>query len=201
MKDPPKLSLFIYPLHSRRLDVQATSEQPTTRNRHNILAHNLRQLHESHTTHIPLRNSVTIVPDALISLSKQQVDYILGNNPIKMSYMVGFGPSFPMRIHHRASSLTSRGLLSKPFNCTEGFQFYHTQNPNPNILTGAIVGGPDKNDEYPDKRDEYIYTRNLLVTSTPPSLGLWRTSPPVDLLEIESSTAFELFFSLFCENG
>ncbi|KAL0877859.1 hypothetical protein Bca101_027565 [Brassica carinata] len=103
-------------------------------------------------------NSVTVVPDALISLSKQQVDYILGDNPIKMSYMVRFGPSFLMRIHHRASSLPSRGLLSKPFNCIEGFQFYHTENPNPNLLAGAIVGGPDENDAYPDKRDEYIHS-------------------------------------------
>ena len=57
-------------------------------------------------------NSVIVNPDTLISLSKQQVDYILGENPIKMSYMVGFGSSFPMRIHHRASSLPSQVLLS-----------------------------------------------------------------------------------------
>ncbi|KAJ0231994.1 Endoglucanase 9 [Hirschfeldia incana] len=98
-------------------------------------------------------NSVNIVPDALISLSKRQVDYILGENPKKMSYMVGFGSSFPMRIHHRGSSLPSKSL-----GCTGGFEYYETQNPNPNILTGAIVGGPDKNDEYPDKRDEYIHS-------------------------------------------
>ncbi|CAN7123080.1 unnamed protein product [Brassica rapa subsp. narinosa] len=112
-------------------------------------------------------NSVVVNPDTLISLSKQQVDYILGENPIKMSYMVGFGSSFPMRIHHRASSLPSQVLLSKPFNCTEGFQFYHTQNPNPNILTGAIVGGPDKNDEYPDKRDDYIHSEPATYINAP----------------------------------
>ncbi|KAF2560370.1 hypothetical protein F2Q70_00015899 [Brassica cretica] len=112
-------------------------------------------------------NSVIVNPDTLISLSKQQVDYILGENPIKMSSMVGFGSSFPMRIHHRASSLPSQVLLSKPFNCTEGFQFYHTQNPNPNILTGAIVGGPDKNDEYPDKRDNYIHSEPATYINAP----------------------------------
>ncbi|KAL0877858.1 hypothetical protein Bca101_027564 [Brassica carinata] len=98
-------------------------------------------------------NSVNILPDALISLSKRQVDYILGENPKQMSYMVGFGSSFPMRIHHRASSLPSKSL-----GCTGGFQYYETQNPNPNILTGAIVGGPDQNDEYPDKRDDYMHS-------------------------------------------
>lgn len=29
--------------------------------------------------------------------------------------------------------------------------------PNPNILTGALVGGPDKDDKYEDKRDDYIH--------------------------------------------
>ncbi|KAG2333734.1 hypothetical protein Bca52824_004914 [Brassica carinata] len=77
-----------------------TQEQPTTRNRHNILAHNLRQVHESHITHIHCGNSVTIVPNALISVSKKHVDFILGDNPRKMLYMVGFGPSLaPVKLH------------------------------------------------------------------------------------------------------
>ncbi|XP_018472074.1 endoglucanase 9 [Raphanus sativus] len=98
-------------------------------------------------------NSDIVVADTLISVSKRQVDYILGENPKKMSYMVGFGSSFPMRIHHRASSLPSKSL-----GCGGGFEYYETQNPNPNILTGAIVGGPDENDEYPDKRDDYMHS-------------------------------------------
>ncbi|KAL0664791.1 hypothetical protein Bca4012_101629 [Brassica carinata] len=102
-------------------------------------------------------NSV-IVPDALISISKQQVDYILGENPIKMSYMVGFGRSFPKRIHHRASSLPSHALLSKPLGCNGGFQSFYSQNPNPNVLTGAIVGGPNQSDGYPDQRDDYSHS-------------------------------------------
>lgn len=102
-------------------------------------------------------NSV-IVPDALISVSKQQVDYILGENPIKMSYMVGFGRSFPKRIHHRASSLPSHALLSKPLGCNGGFQSFYSQNPNPNVLTGAIVGGPNQSDGYPDQRDDYSHS-------------------------------------------
>ncbi|KAL0709666.1 hypothetical protein Bca4012_016644 [Brassica carinata] len=88
------------PTLTSRLDIQVTSEQPTTRNRHNILAHNLRQVHESHITHIHCGNSVTIVPNALISVSKKHVDFILGDNPRKMLYMVGFGPSLaPVKLH------------------------------------------------------------------------------------------------------
>ncbi|EOA37491.1 hypothetical protein CARUB_v10011645mg [Capsella rubella] len=99
-------------------------------------------------------NSV-IVPNALINLSKRQVDYILGVNPMKMSYMVGFGSNFPKRIHHRGSSLPSRAVRSNSLGCNGGFQSFRAQNPNPNILTGAIVGGPNRNDEYPDQRDDY----------------------------------------------
>ncbi|KAJ0241121.1 Endoglucanase 9 [Hirschfeldia incana] len=102
--------------------------------------------------------SSVIVPNALLSVSKQQVDYILGENPIKMSYMVGFGRSFPKRIHHRASSLPSHALLSKPLGCNGGFQSFYSQNPNPNVLTGAIVGGPNQNDGYPDQRDDYSHS-------------------------------------------
>nr|VDD22789.1 unnamed protein product [Brassica oleracea] len=108
-------------------------------------------------------NSVNIVPDNLISLSKQQVDYILGENQAKMSYMVGFGSSFPMRIHHRGSSIPSQ----PHFNCADGLQFLYSPNPNPNILTGAIVGGPDKNDESPDKRDDYIHSELATYINAP----------------------------------
>ena len=29
--------------------------------------------------------------------------------------------------------------------------------PNPHVLTGAMVGGPDNNDAYQDKRDDYVH--------------------------------------------
>ena len=34
--------------------------------------------------------------------------------------------------------------------------FSNNQGPNPQELTGALVGGPDLNDNYNDKRDDYI---------------------------------------------
>lgn len=88
-----------------------------------------------------------------------QVDYILGANPIKMSYMVGFGPNFPKRIHHRGSSLPSLASHPKSLGCDEGFDpFYNSMNPNPNILTGAIVGGPNQSDGFPDERSDYSHS-------------------------------------------
>ncbi|KAJ0099802.1 hypothetical protein Patl1_19904 [Pistacia atlantica] len=39
-------------------------------------------------------------------LAKGQVDYILGSNPLNLSYMVGYSGYFPQRIHHRGSNFT-----------------------------------------------------------------------------------------------
>ncbi|XAR62835.1 Cellulase [Bertholletia excelsa] len=99
--------------------------------------------------------NLLVNPGTLRGLAKRQVDYILGANPLKLSYMVGFGKQYPKRIHHRGSSLPSVAAHKQPFNCAGGFQpFFYTANPNPNILVGAIVGGPDQNDQYPDDRTD-----------------------------------------------
>ncbi|XP_022719782.1 endoglucanase 9-like [Durio zibethinus] len=100
-----------------------------------------------------------VTPNSLIGHAKRQVDYILGQNPIKMSYMVGFGPNFPKRIHHRGSSLPSLASHHQSMGCDGGFQpFFYSSNPNPNILVGAIVGGPNQNDGYSDDRSDYSHS-------------------------------------------
>ncbi|XP_024538201.1 endoglucanase 17 [Selaginella moellendorffii] len=94
-------------------------------------------------------------PNELITFAKRQIDYILGNNPRKMSYMVGFGAKFPQHVHHRGSSLPSIHTQPQRISCKDGFNWLHTPNPNPNLLIGAVVGGPDQNDNYADNRDDY----------------------------------------------
>lgn len=84
-----------------------------------------------------------------------QVDYILGENPLKMSYMVGYGPRYPQRIHHRGSSIPSVASHPSRIDCQGGFQYLNSNSPNPNVLTGAVVGGPDQNDAFPDDRNDY----------------------------------------------
>lgn len=39
-----------------------------------------------------------------------QVDYIIGKNPVSMSYMVGYGPNFPKFIHDQVASVVSRDV-------------------------------------------------------------------------------------------
>ncbi|KAJ6339326.1 hypothetical protein OIU77_007314 [Salix suchowensis] len=96
--------------------------------------------------------SVVATPSRLIEVAKTQVDYILGSNPLGMSYMVGYGPKFPQRIHHRGSSLPSTNIVHKHIGCHDGNGYLTTNKPNQNVLVGAIVGGPDNNDQFPDTR-------------------------------------------------
>ncbi|WOL05056.1 hypothetical protein Cni_G13779 [Canna indica] len=96
-----------------------------------------------------------VSPDDLISFIKSQMDYILGSNPKKMSYMVGFGSSYPVKVHHRAASMVSIKVSKEPISCQGGFSFYRSNDPNPNVLEGAIVGGPDASDAFVDNRDEF----------------------------------------------
>lgn len=77
-----------------------------------------------------------------------QVDYLLGSNPLRMSYMVGYGKKFPQSIHHRGSTLPSIAKYPKRIKCHDGDKFFKRQDPNLNVLTGAIVWGPDINGNY-----------------------------------------------------
>ncbi|KAJ8467760.1 hypothetical protein OPV22_030312 [Ensete ventricosum] len=97
----------------------------------------------------------------LRKLVKRQVDYILGDNPSRMSYMV------PQRIHHRGSSIPSFRLNSEAIGCDEGFQFYYDAKPNPNELTGAVVGGPDENDKFADDREDYSQSEPATYINAP----------------------------------
>jgi hypothetical protein len=81
-----------------------------------------------------------------------QVDYILGDNPLRMSYMVGYGPRYPQRIHHRGSSLPSVRAHPARIRCKEGSRYFLSPNANPNVHVGAVVGGPNVTDAFPDSR-------------------------------------------------
>ncbi|KAL5993265.1 hypothetical protein ACLOJK_014188 [Asimina triloba] len=98
---------------------------------------------------------------------KKQVDYILGDNPAGMSYMVGFGEKFPQRLHHRGSSLPSIKEHKQAIGCKEGFEYFNRDSPNPNILTGAIVGGPDEFDEFDDNRGNFAQLEPTTYINAP----------------------------------
>ncbi|KAI3971249.1 hypothetical protein MKW92_040793 [Papaver armeniacum] len=108
-----------------------------------------------------------VTPQKMVSIAKSQVDYILGNNPLGMSYMVGYSNKFPTRIHHRASSMPSLDQHPEQMHCKDGTPYFETSNPNPNLLVGAVVGGPDMNDQFADARVEFTASEPTTYINAP----------------------------------
>lgn len=77
------------------------------------------------------------------ALATDTIDYLLGDNPRNASYVVGFGENSPTQPHHRSS---------------HGGTNINESGPNDHTLFGALVGGPDKPNDfaYEDKRNNYI---------------------------------------------
>ncbi|KAM0952516.1 putative cellulase [Dioscorea sansibarensis] len=83
-----------------------------------------------------------------------QMDYLLGINPQRRSYMAGFGKNPPKQAHHRGASVPVLSPQTE-VNCGMSFgEWFDNDHPNPNELTGAIVGGPDRQDNFIDKRSQ-----------------------------------------------
>ncbi|XP_004309055.1 PREDICTED: endoglucanase 8-like [Fragaria vesca subsp. vesca] len=97
-------------------------------------------------------NNVVLGPANLVDFTRKQVDYILGNNPLGMSYMVGYGTKFPQRVHHRASVVPSMDNHPQLMKCHDGDQYFKSEAPNQNLLVGAVIGGPAENDTFEDSR-------------------------------------------------
>lgn len=109
-----------------------------------------------------------VAPSQLLSFAKSQVDYILGDNPRATSYMVGYGNNFPQRVHHRGSSIVSVKVDRTFVTCRGGYAtWFSRKGSDPNLLTGAIVGGPDAYDNFADRRDNYEQTEPATYNNAP----------------------------------
>lgn len=75
-----------------------------------------------------------------------QIRRMLGDSG--RSFVAGYGHNPPQYLHHRASSCPDR-----PAPC--GWDDYNSPLPNPQILYGALVGGPFQNGSYTDARFNY----------------------------------------------
>lgn len=81
--------------------------------------------------------------------AKWQLDYILGDNDLGYSFLLGFGDKWPTHIHHRAA------------NPGEGNQT-SAENPSAKYTNyGMLVGGIDGSG-YEDHADRYQYTEGAL---------------------------------------
>ena len=79
-----------------------------------------------------------------IDFVKSQIDYILGDNPAGINYVVGAEENSPKAVHHRGASGTydSTDRNAKPY--WDIFTLY-----------GALAGGPGPDDSYTDTRTNY----------------------------------------------
>jgi len=77
--------------------------------------------------------------------AKSQIDYIMGTNPSKSSYIVGFGKKYPQNVCHRAANGYDSTELDK-----------HKKSKN--ILLGALVSGPSEKDKFVDSVKDYDCT-------------------------------------------
>ncbi len=82
--------------------------------------------------------------DAYTEFAETQVNYALGDNPLKQSYVVGFGDKYPQNPHHRTAHGSWKNDLQIPDRTRH-------------ILYGALVGGPAQNGSYSDDRQDFIY--------------------------------------------
>ncbi|XP_006653871.1 endoglucanase 13 [Oryza brachyantha] len=109
-----------------------------------------------------------VKPSEILRFARSQVDYVLGKNPKGMSYMVGYGSYYPTHVHHRGASIPSIYAMNATIGCMDGFdKYYNSKNADPNILYGALVGGPDANDGYADERGNYQHAEPTLVGNAP----------------------------------
>ncbi|KAE8684411.1 Endoglucanase 9 [Hibiscus syriacus] len=74
------------------------------------------------------------------------------------SFMCKILPDFP----YSTSKYAQEPLHCLPWQpsseigCDAGFQpYFYSSNPNPNVLVGAIVGGPDQNDGFTDDQSDF----------------------------------------------
>ncbi len=81
-------------------------------------------------------------PSEYSDWAKGQMEYIMGNNPLGRSYIVGYNENSAKYPHHRAAS----GLTK----CEDPDEHRY-------VLYGALVGGPDGSDQHIDKTSDYIY--------------------------------------------
>ena len=79
-----------------------------------------------------------------VDFVKSQIDYILGDNPAGVNYVVGAEENSPKAVHHRGASGTydSTDKNAKPY--WDIFTLY-----------GALAGGPGPDDSYTDTRTNY----------------------------------------------
>ncbi|GIL46302.1 hypothetical protein Vafri_3317 [Volvox africanus] len=117
-----------------------------------------------HTTHMALlalamtRNGSSMASSLLnttarisrVCWARKQIMYYLGSNRLSQSFVVGFKPSPTHNVTQRPLHRSSSCNRNYSVLCDWNDQAYVL--PNPSILYGALVSGPNRGDAYADAR-------------------------------------------------
>ncbi|KAK0553502.1 hypothetical protein OC846_000870 [Tilletia horrida] len=90
------------------------------------------------------------------SFAMSQIDYMLGNNPMNAVYVVGQSPN---SIENPHSALASGGTNINNIDNSPPVEAH--------VLYGALVGGPNAQDQYYDIRSDYIQSEPALDIQAP----------------------------------
>jgi hypothetical protein len=89
----------------------------------------------------------------LDTFARSQINYMLGENQSRQSYVVRSNGVGPRRVHHRAASCPSDYNI--PCNPSHDDAAYENESFNPIALVGALVGGPVDSDFWKDRRPPF----------------------------------------------
>jgi endoglucanase len=95
----------------------------------------------------------------LYAWAKKQMDYALGDNPLGLSYLIGYGNRWPERPLHAAAS----GFWSGGENANTTLPVYQTKARH--TLYGALVAGPKNDDSFPDEWTDYTHSEPTIYAS------------------------------------
>ncbi|KAL8201267.1 hypothetical protein R6Q57_012606 [Mikania cordata] len=94
----------------------------------------------------------------VVFLASLYADYLEAAN--LPGWYCGHGKKFPTHVHHRGASIPNNHIK---YSCKDGFQWMSSGKPNPNNITGAMVGGPDRFDKFRDVRSNFTYTEPTMA--------------------------------------
>jgi hypothetical protein len=79
---------------------------------------------------------------SLVAWAERQIGYVLGDNDLGKSYVMGYTDSYALQPHHAAGHASIYGLPSTPAE-------------NRHIIWGALVNGPQGDGSHVDARDDF----------------------------------------------
>ncbi|KXN86389.1 Endoglucanase E-4 [Leucoagaricus sp. SymC.cos] len=107
------------------------------------------------TRYAPYASSID-KKSAYLTFAESQINYVLGNNSMSVPYVVGVNPNSPSNPH---SAMASGGTNVNAIDTDPTNTAY--------VLYGAVIGGPNANDDYFDIRSDWPQTEVGLDYNAP----------------------------------